>query len=414
MAQSPPLHGLLGHDHWILPQGWGWAGHPDSTSPASSSDSSGSCPCDGARGPSQPALPARGARSAEAAPTAPGRGRSGPAGGQRQSASEREKLRMRTLARALHELRRFLPPSVAPAGQSLTKIETLRLAIRYIGHLSAVLGLSEESLQRRRRRRSGAAAAAPRGCPLCPDGGPAQAQTQTQAQVQVQARAPGLGSAAGAAASWGSPPACPGALAAPERLGSRVPELDPWVTPPYCPGIQWPPQLSQGRAPETALWTPPQVCSRRQTSPEPRKQAVPWTPPPAAPELAAAVYQGVSVSPESCVLPETPPLLSRPACQRLQPQTQWGCRSRSAEVLPSSEDQGPGPAFQPGDQSPSQSSGLQLSGCPELWQEDLVGAGPAFQLGDQSPSQSSGLQLSGCPELWQEDLGGAHLGVFYR
>nr|XP_021536124.1 LOW QUALITY PROTEIN: mesoderm posterior protein 2 [Neomonachus schauinslandi] len=290
MAQSPPLHSLLGHDHWILPQGWGWAGHPDSTSPASSSDSSGSCPCDGARGPSQPALPARGARSAEAAPTAPGRGRSGPAGGQRQSASEREKLRMRTLARALHELRRFLPP-------------------------------------------------------------------------------------------WGSPPACPGALAARERLGSRVPELDPWVTPPYCPGIQSPPQLSQGRAPETALWTPPQVCSRRQTSPEPRKQAVPWTPPPAAPELAAAVYQGISVSPESCVLPETPPLLSRPACQRLQPQTQWGCWSHSAEVLPSSEDQGPG---------------------------------PAFQLGDQSPSQSSGLQLSGCPELWQEDLGGAHLGVFYR
>ncbi|XP_025748897.1 mesoderm posterior protein 2 [Callorhinus ursinus] len=379
MAQSPPLHSLLGHDHWILPQGWGWAGHPDSTSPASSSDSSGSCPCDGARGPSQPALPARGARSAEAAPTAPGRGRSGPAGGQRQSASEREKLRMRTLARALHELRRFLPPSVAPAGQSLTKIETLRLAIRYIGHLSAVLGLSEESLQQRRRRRRSDAAAAPRGCPLCPDGGPAQAQTQAQAQAQVQARAPGVGSAAGAAASWGSPPACPGALAAPERLGSRVPELDPWVTPPYCPGIQSPAHLSQGGAPETALWTPPQACSRTQTSPEPRNQAVPWTPPPAARELAV-VYQGISESPESCVLPETPPLLSRPACQRLQPQTQWGCWSHSAEELPSSEDQGPG---------------------------------PAFQLGDQSPSQSSGLQLSGCPELWQEDLGGAHLGVFY-
>lgn len=93
--------------------------------------------------------------------------------GQRQSASEREKLRMRTLARALHELRRFLPPSVAPTGQSLTKIETLRLAIRYIGHLSAVLGLSEDSLRRQRH----ADAASPRGCPLCPDGGPAQSQT---------------------------------------------------------------------------------------------------------------------------------------------------------------------------------------------------------------------------------------------
>ena len=74
---------------------------------------------------------------------------------------------MRTLARALQELRRFLPPSVAPAGQSLTKIETLRLAIRYIGHLSAVLGLSEDSLQRRRLQRSDAAP--PRGCALCPD-----------------------------------------------------------------------------------------------------------------------------------------------------------------------------------------------------------------------------------------------------
>lgn len=98
-------------------------------------------------------------------------------------------------------------------------------------------------------------------------------------------------------------------------------------------------------------------------------------------QLLLSLLQGISVSPEPCVLPETPPLLSRPACQRLQPQTQWGCWSHNAEVLPSSEDQGPG---------------------------------PAFQLGDQSPSQSSGLQLSGCPELWQEDLGGAHLGVFYR
>lgn len=111
---------------------------------------------------------------------------------------------MRTLARALHELRRFLPPSVAPAGQSLTKIETLRLAIRYIGHLSAVLGLSEDSLQHRRRQRGDAAP--PRGCALCPDGGPAEAQTRGCCS----------GSAAGAAVSWGSPPACSGALAAPE------------------------------------------------------------------------------------------------------------------------------------------------------------------------------------------------------
>ncbi|XP_054433567.1 mesoderm posterior protein 2 [Pteronotus mesoamericanus] len=361
MAQSPALSTL---DHWILPQGWGWAGHSDSTSPASSSDSSGSCPCDGARGPSQAPPPVRCAPAPEAAQTAPGRARSGPAVGQRQSASEREKLRMRTLARALHELRRFLPPSVAPAGQSLTKIETLRLAIRYIGHLSAVLGLSEESLRRRRRRRGDAVLA--RGCPLCPDGGPAQAQPQ------AQARGSGLGSTAPAAGAWGSPPACPGAPAAPERLRSRVPDVGPWVSPSHCPGMQPLPQVSQGRAPDAALWTPPPARSGTQTPPEPGTQATSWALLPANAE-PSAMYQGVPVSPETYLLPETPPLLPDPACQRLQPQTQWGYWGHGTEVLPSSEDQGPGPAFQFGDENPLQSSGLQLSGCPEFWQGDLEG-----------------------------------------
>ncbi|KAK2503653.1 hypothetical protein MC885_015252 [Smutsia gigantea] len=200
MAQPlcPPLC-----ESWILSAGWRPARPPPPSdsdfgcSPASSPDSWGSA------APGSPA-PSPGRPRAYAAPRARRAGRRGSrlGSGQRQSASEREKLRMRTLARALHELRRFLPPSVAPAGQSLTKIETLRLAIRYIGHLSAVLGLSEESLQRRRRRRG--EAALPRGCPLCPDGGP------------------GLGSAAVGAASWGSPPACPGALPAPEQRDPLV------------------------------------------------------------------------------------------------------------------------------------------------------------------------------------------------
>ncbi|KAL7885287.1 hypothetical protein AOLI_G00055820 [Acnodon oligacanthus] len=64
-------------------------------------------------------------------------------GKKRQSASEREKLRMRDLTKALHHLRSFLPPSVAPAGQTLTKIETLRLTIRYISYLSSMLGHEE-------------------------------------------------------------------------------------------------------------------------------------------------------------------------------------------------------------------------------------------------------------------------------
>lgn len=68
---------------------------------------------------------------------------------QRQNASEKEKLRMRDLTKALHHLRTYLPPSVAPVGQTLTKIETLRLTIRYISFLSAQLGLSEEELTHR-------------------------------------------------------------------------------------------------------------------------------------------------------------------------------------------------------------------------------------------------------------------------
>ncbi|KAK1798523.1 hypothetical protein P4O66_006818 [Electrophorus voltai] len=77
-------------------------------------------------------------------PKRTGRPRTKFPGVKRQSASEREKLRMRDLTKALHHLRTYLPPSVAPVGQTLTKIETLRLTIRYISHLSAQLGLSQE------------------------------------------------------------------------------------------------------------------------------------------------------------------------------------------------------------------------------------------------------------------------------
>ncbi|XP_036391421.1 mesoderm posterior protein 2-like [Megalops cyprinoides] len=83
-----------------------------------------------------PSCPARGAR----------RSRSKYPGKKRQNASEREKLRMRDLTKALHRLRTYLPPSLAPAGQTLTKIETLRLTIRYIAHLSAQLQLAEEAV----------------------------------------------------------------------------------------------------------------------------------------------------------------------------------------------------------------------------------------------------------------------------
>ncbi|XP_077419549.1 uncharacterized protein LOC144050299 [Vanacampus margaritifer] len=72
-------------------------------------------------------------------------------GKKRQTASEREKLRMRDLTKAMHHLRSYLPPPAAPRDQTLTKIETLRLAARYIAFLSAQLGLSDETLEQRRR-----------------------------------------------------------------------------------------------------------------------------------------------------------------------------------------------------------------------------------------------------------------------
>uniref|UniRef100_A0A8C5M763 BHLH domain-containing protein n=1 Tax=Leptobrachium leishanense TaxID=445787 RepID=A0A8C5M763_9ANUR len=71
-------------------------------------------------------------------------------GPQRQSASEREKMRMRDLSKALHNLRRYLPPSFVPPGRNLTKIETLRMTIHYISYLSQLLGKNEETLNPRR------------------------------------------------------------------------------------------------------------------------------------------------------------------------------------------------------------------------------------------------------------------------
>nr|XP_012417090.1 PREDICTED: uncharacterized protein LOC105757308 [Odobenus rosmarus divergens] len=109
MAQSlcPPLS-----ESWLLSPGWGPARPPlpsdrdCSCSPASSPDSWGSVPAGSPE-------PSPGRPGAHAAPRARSAGRRGARGsrlgsGQRQSASEREKLRMRTLARALHELRRFI------------------------------------------------------------------------------------------------------------------------------------------------------------------------------------------------------------------------------------------------------------------------------------------------------------------
>ena len=57
----------------------------------------------------------------------------------RMKASEREKMRMRSLAEALHELRDYLPPDYSKTGQPLTKIQTLKYTIEYINQLEELL-----------------------------------------------------------------------------------------------------------------------------------------------------------------------------------------------------------------------------------------------------------------------------------
>ncbi|XP_040017356.1 mesogenin-1 [Gasterosteus aculeatus] len=57
----------------------------------------------------------------------------------RMKASEREKMRMRSLAEALHHLRDYLPPDYSRRGQPLTKIQTLKYTIEYINKLSDIL-----------------------------------------------------------------------------------------------------------------------------------------------------------------------------------------------------------------------------------------------------------------------------------
>lgn len=64
---------------------------------------------------------------------------------QRQTANARERSRMRSISAAMLELRYHLPSSFAPKEKKLSKIQTLRFAIRYIGDLFEVLQKGQES-----------------------------------------------------------------------------------------------------------------------------------------------------------------------------------------------------------------------------------------------------------------------------
>ncbi|NXO90003.1 MESP1 protein, partial [Certhia brachydactyla] len=245
-------------------QDWGARGPPDplgysSSSPAASPDSCGLASPAAARGPCR----------GHSAPRA--RGRKGARGGggsgvPRQSASEREKLRMRRLAQALLRLRHYLPPALAPAGQTLTKIETLRLATRYIAHLSALLGL-------------GRGTPAPRHCPLCPRGlgccqdtdprdasppGAAGWGSPPMAGTPPELHgAPGVGTGA-----WGSPVCSPATGTAPEMLGevlgvSNI-ETEAWGPPPYMPSAGTSSELNNIVTSTASPWlTPPHSAGAR-------------------------------------------------------------------------------------------------------------------------------------------------------
>lgn len=154
-TSSVPLHNFGLQFQWCSDSDISGMSSPDTLSPVTSMDSSLS-PSYQQLPESTPPKATRTVKSSTCSLSRRGRRAGKPArvrSKQRESASEKEKLRMRDLTKALHHLRSYLPPSVAPAGQNLTKIETLRLTIRYISHLSAQLGLNEEALFQRREQR---------------------------------------------------------------------------------------------------------------------------------------------------------------------------------------------------------------------------------------------------------------------
>lgn len=66
---------------------------------------------------------------------------------QRQTANARERTRMRSISAAMLQLRYRLPSSIAPKEKKLSKIQTLRFAIRYIGDLWEVLQRGESDTE---------------------------------------------------------------------------------------------------------------------------------------------------------------------------------------------------------------------------------------------------------------------------
>ncbi|XP_071611399.1 mesoderm posterior protein 1-like [Heliangelus exortis] len=285
--------------------------------------------------------PAPSVKPSDASPI-PSRGRRAGSGGRwggpgpgvpRQSASEREKLRMRRLAQALLRLRHYLPPALAPPGQSLTKIETLRLAIRYIAHLSALLGLSQGGLARRR-------GAAPRHCPLCPQGlGCCQSP-----DPRLHPPAPRDAAPAGRL-GWGSPHV---AGTPPELLGAPDTEMASWGSPPYGSSAGTPPELHGTPGSVPGSWSSP-PCSLRAGTP-------------LEPPLELATATGTGTVSSCCLEHEAP--LKHPGA-RLTDTGTPGTHARGCQ-LPAHRQLG-SPAAPDRLGSPAGHAAPVLPSCPPAW-----------------------------------------------
>ncbi|XP_039766196.1 mesoderm posterior protein 2 [Ornithorhynchus anatinus] len=244
---------------------------------------------------------------------------------------------MRNLSRALHELRRYLPPSVAPAGQTLTKIDTLRLAIRYIAHLSALLGRGQGRPGPRGEAGAtagpvtgAAGAGAGRGCPLCPDPG----RGCPLGTDPACGGGPGSSPTPADPEAWAEPLCCSGTPAPPDQPRGAVPDPGQWGS---CPQPHSSPDLPGATYGAEGFWgSPPGSGPDPQIPGQRDPGAASWSLTPSCSELAA-LCQLISSSPEPC-WPTTSEVL-HPTPLPQDPQPQWGCWTHG--YLPGAQDLDP-------------------------------------------------------------------------
>lgn len=179
----------------------------------------------------------------------------------------------------------------------------------------------------------------PPGCcalwrrPALPRRRPAQAQIQAPAQ----ARDPGLGSAASFGASCRTPAGPtrrPGGARAPGGQGSRHATLSdssllPWDAAASASVLR---ESHRRGSLDSAPSLSRDADIPRARNPDHALDAILWR----SRSWLRRTRVSLCFRTQRVLLPETPPLLPRPASRRLQPHTHWRCWSHRAEVLPSS------------------------------------------------------------------------------